>query len=96
VGHLKNRLLKPSISLINRVTDINVSCMSYKHGRRIAGFIFDIKKSVPKKTIQKLSQPPIPTDNKLGTHKKDNKTLEEKYISIGFSASEYSLIFGKL
>ena len=57
VGHLKNRLLEPSIELINRVTDINVSCNSYKHGRRIAGFIFDIKKS-PIKNIDKIKKLP--------------------------------------
>jgi len=96
VGHLKNRLLEPSISLINRVTDINVSCMPYKHGRRIAGFIFDIKKGLPQKTSHKLSKPPIPRDNKPHTSAKYDDTLEEKYISIGISASEYRLLLKKL
>ncbi|MBF0264131.1 MAG: replication initiation protein [Gammaproteobacteria bacterium] len=60
VGHLKSSLLEPSIKLINRVTDIKVSCSSYKHGRRIAGFIFDIKRSPIKNLAQTKKLPIVP------------------------------------
>jgi plasmid replication initiation protein len=45
IGHLKSRLLNPTIDLINRTTDIYVESTPYKHGKKIAGFIFDIKKN---------------------------------------------------
>jgi len=35
VGHLKSRLLDPTIRLINEVTDIHVLTSNVKHGRRI-------------------------------------------------------------
>ena len=44
VWHLKSRLLLPSIKFINAVTDIKVIIKDVKHGRRIAGFKFDISK----------------------------------------------------
>jgi len=47
VGHLKSRLLIPSIDVINSVTDIHISIRDVKHGRKIAGFIFDISKKKP-------------------------------------------------
>lgn len=45
IGHLKSRLLNPTIDLINRTTDIKVEYTHYKHGKKIAGFIFDIQKN---------------------------------------------------
>jgi len=48
VGHLKNRLLNPSIKLINDVTDINISTEEVKEGRKITGFIFNITKNTDK------------------------------------------------
>jgi len=35
IGHLKSRLLVPSIEFINKVTDITVTIKDVKHGRKI-------------------------------------------------------------
>jgi len=52
--------LLPSIELINAVTDIKVTIKDVKHGRRIAGFKFNISKqsksaakTTPKQIIDK-------------------------------------------
>jgi len=52
VGHLKNRLLVPSVKLINEVTDIYVSIREVKQWRKISGFIFQvINKVLAKRAI---------------------------------------------
>jgi len=65
IGHLKSRLLNPSITLINQVTDIIVSMIEIKHGRKIIAFNFKIIKKSP---IQKLIsestvKPPLKNDH---------------------------------
>jgi len=68
VGHLKSRLLDPAIDLINRTTDIRIDYMPYKHGRKVAGFVFDIQKRAVKR--------------KADATNKTDQTLAGKYMAI--------------
>ena len=88
VWHLKSRLLLPSIEFINVVTDIKVTIKDVKHGRRIAGFKFNISKQVkaqttPEQIIDK-AQP-----------KTTHVALAEQYKGIGVSTSEFEKLCKK-
>lgn len=81
VGHLKSRLLIPSIKVINDVTDINISIKEVKHGRKIAGFIFNISKKEELNTgnnIKEKSCQPSGLD-----------TLQKKYSRLGISNTDF-------
>lgn len=82
IWHLKSRLLLPSIEFINAVTDINVTLKDVKHGRRIAGFKFNISKQ-PKSTAQTTAE------------KTTSITLAEQYKAIGVSAAEFDKLYKK-
>lgn len=90
VGHLKSRLLIPSIKVINDVTDINISIKEVKHGRKIAGFIFNISNNNTRTNNNKISNEShitAPEDNllqqysKLGISETDYRTLIKKHGS---------------
>jgi len=101
VGHLKSRLLIPSVKVINDVTDINISIKEVKHGRKIAGFIFNISNKNPGGNNNKISNKPnnaAPEDSlsqeylKLGVPEIDYKTLSKKH---GGTYLEQLLIYVK-
>jgi len=52
IGHLKSRLLTPSITLINQVTDIHISVIEIKHERKIIAFKFQLSKQNSSKPIK--------------------------------------------
>lgn len=85
---MKSRLLLPSIEFINAVTDIKVTIKDVKHGRRIAGFKFDISKQVKAQTTpeQKIDKAQPTT-----TH----TALAEQYKAIGVSTFEFEKLSKK-
>ena len=90
VWHLKSRLLLPSIEFINAVTDIKVIIKDVKHGRRIAGFKFDISKQLK---VPAITQPQL-VSNKVN-QSSPNLALAEQYKVIGVSASEFTQLSKK-
>jgi plasmid replication initiation protein len=87
---MKSRLLLPSIEFINTVTDIKVIIKDVKHGRRIAGFKFDISKQSKAPAITK----PHLVSNKVN-QSSPNLALAEQYKAIGVSASEFTQLSKK-
>lgn len=86
VGHLKSRLLLPSIKLINQVTDIKVSLSDVRYGKKITGFVFDIKKQ--KNIAIKKSNPKCessPSDDLLSW-----------FLSQGISQASYQKLLSSL
>lgn len=84
VGHLKSRLLIPSIEYINKVTDIHVTMHDVKPSRRIIWFKFDIRKQRIK--IGKPESAEISNVSEPKTH------LEAQFLAIGLSSIEFSQI----
>ena len=80
----------PSIEFINAVTDIKVIIKDVKHGRRIAGFKFDISKQLK---VPAITQPQL-VSNKVN-QSSPNLALAEQYKVIGVSASEFTQLSKK-
>jgi plasmid replication initiation protein len=88
VWHLKSRLLLPSIEFINAVTDIKVTIKDVKHGRRIAGFKFNISKRIP---IQITPEQTVDKVKPKITH----IALADQYKAIGVKAVEFEKLSKK-
>ena len=82
IGHLKSRLLTPTIDLINRTTDIRVGYTPYKYGKKIAGFVFDIRKN---RSIEPLT---ISSDW-------SGNELAKRYSAFGVRRAEFDLLLKK-
>jgi len=75
-------LLTPTIDLINRTTDIRVGYTPYKHGKKIAGFIFDIQKN---RRLEPLAASSIEPGSELA----------EKYFALGIKRAEFEVLLKK-
>lgn len=82
VGHLKSRLLDPSIALINRTTDIEVTHSPYEPSRKVASFIFDIHKAAAPPRLS-----PIPPSTSIS---EASTPLGKKYQPIGIKEMEFT------
>jgi len=87
VGHLKSRLLIPSVKVINDVTDINISIKEVKHGRKIAGFIFNISNKSPGANNNKIS-----TKSNIAA---PEDRLPQEYLKLGIPETDYRILSKK-
>lgn len=70
-ANFRRRVLEPAVKLINETTDIKISYTAVKRGRKIIGFLFEIRKGVSlRKDITKHGRPVLPQRPhvKAGSH----------------------------
>jgi len=87
VGHLKSRLLLPSIDLINNVTDIHISIKDVKHWRKIAGFIFNIAKRPPLPIISDTPDASCNIEQSID--------LQKEYLALWISRPDFTILLKK-